>query len=449
MDHIMTWLTAFAFFFTLLLIYWRPKGLNEAIPATIGAMIVIFCGTVSMENLLDISSKVSGAALTIISTLIMALVLESVGVFHWVATYISEKAKGSGIRLFCYTNLLCFFMTIFFNNDGSIIITTPILLLIVNCFQLKRHQKLPYLISGALIATASSAPIGVSNIVNLIALKIINMDLYMHTAMMFIPSMIGLLFLFGMLLAVFYKDIPKMLPPAAISVHYNRFSHHLKTTSDWKPNKINARQIKWILVFVFLVRMSIFIASYLGIPEVTVAIAGSVILLGWRWYYAKTKPYDVLLKAPWHILVFATGMYVVIYGLNNIGFSDYLIRQLSPYIGEDLFPSIFVMGSAVSILSNVFNNHPALMIGTMALTNLNVEPIMLKAAYLASIIGSDIGSLLLPIGTLATLLWMHLLKRHHEKISWTDYMKITFVVIPPTVFVTLFVLYCWMMLFFI
>jgi arsenical pump membrane protein len=449
MDSIMTWITVFAFFFTLLLIYWRPKGLNEAIPAAIGAVIVIFCGTVTMENLLDISSKVSGAALTIISTLIMALVLESVGVFHWVAAHISERAKGSGIRLFCYTNLLCFLMTIFFNNDGSILITTPILLLIVNQFKLKKYQKLPYLISGALIATASSAPIGVSNIVNLIALKIINMDLYMHTAMMFVPSMIGLLFLFGMLLAVFYKDIPKVLPSVTISVLYDRFAHPLKTTSVWKSNKINARQIKWILVFVFLVRISIFIASYLGIPEVAVAIAGSVILLGWRWYYAKTKPYDVLLKAPWHILVFATGMYVVIYGLNNICFSDYLIHQLSPYIGNDLFPSIFIMGSTVSILSNVFNNHPALMIGTMALTMINADPIILKSAYLASIIGSDIGSLLLPIGTLATLLWMHILKKHHEKISWSTYMKITFVVIPPTVVFTLFVLYYWMLLFFI
>lgn len=89
------------------------------------------------------------------------------------------------------------------------------------------------------------------------------------------------------------------------------------------------------------------------------------------------------------------------------------------------------------------------MIGTMALTMINADPIILKSAYLASIIGSDIGSLLLPIGTLATLLWMHILKKHHEKISWSTYMKITFVVIPPTVVFTLFVLYYWMLLFFI
>lgn len=69
MVTIMTWITVLAFFFTLLLIFWRPKGINEAIPATIGAAIVIICGTVSIENLNDIGSKVSGAAMTYIRIL--------------------------------------------------------------------------------------------------------------------------------------------------------------------------------------------------------------------------------------------------------------------------------------------------------------------------------------------------------------------------------------------
>ena len=110
------------------------------------------------------------------ATIVMAIVLESFGFFNWVAEKLAEKAKGSGIRLFWYVNLLCFLMTLFFNNDGSILITTPILVMLLNNMGLKNHQKIPYLLSGALIATASSAPIGVSNIVNLIALKIVHMS---------------------------------------------------------------------------------------------------------------------------------------------------------------------------------------------------------------------------------------------------------------------------------
>jgi arsenical pump membrane protein len=445
MVNTMTLMTIFAFFFTMILIYWRPKGLNEAIPSTIGAAIVIVSGAVSFSDLVDISTKVSGAALTIISTLVMALVLESIGFFHWIATILANRAKGSGIKLFWYTNLLCFLMTLFFNNDGSIIITTPILLLILNSFQLKKHQKLPYLISGALIATASSAPIGVSNIVNLIALKMINMDLYLQTAMMFVPSTLGLLFLLGMLFLVFHKDIPKKLPPIIIPIDFhNAFNHPLKN----RPTKVSTKRMKFVLLFVLMVRISLFVASYIDIPVEIVAITGSLILLGWRWYYLKIKPRDLLLKAPWHIFVFAFSMYVVIYGLNNIGLTSYLIKILKPYVANNLFNSTLIMGGTLSFLSNIFNNHPALMIGTLTLTQMDLDATILKTVYLANIIGSDIGSLLLPIGTLATLLWMHILKKYKYKISWSTYMKITFIVIPPTVIFTLIALYYWVSTFF-
>lgn len=84
-------------------------------------------------------------------------------------------------------------MTLLFNNDGRILITTPIFILLLKNLRLKPHEQIPYLLSGALIATASSAPIGVSNIVNLIELKIVHMSLYMHAAMMFVPATLGLI----------------------------------------------------------------------------------------------------------------------------------------------------------------------------------------------------------------------------------------------------------------
>ncbi|GMB09615.1 arsenite efflux membrane protein ArsB [Thermolongibacillus altinsuensis] len=442
-------ITIVSFVLMMMFIFWRPRGLNETVSATLGAFMIVISGVVHFSDLIAISSKVSGAALTIISTLIMALVLESIGFFHWVATILVTKTRGSGIRLFWYTNLLCFLMTLFFNNDGSILITTPILLILLNRFRLKKHQKSPYLISGAIIATASSAPIGVSNMVNLISLKIIDMDLYVQTAMMFIPSMIGLLFLLGLLFLVFYKDIPKKLPSLSIPINFhNKLDHPLKNPQD-DYMKISQKKIIWVLVFVLAVRVSLFFTSYIGIPLEVTAIISSIILLGWRWYYLKIKPYDLLMKAPWHILLFAFSMYVVVYGLNRIGLIHYLIKILNHYIGDDFLYLSFAMGGTLSILSNVFNNHPALMIGTLTLTEMNLPSPMLEIAYLASIIGSDIGSLLLPIGTLATLLWMHLLKEYNNKIAWSTYVKITFIVIPPTVIFTLIMLYHWISIVFL
>ena len=88
------------------------------------------------------------------------------------------------------------------------------------------------------------------------------------------------------------------------------------------------------------------------------------------------------------------------------------------------------------------------MIGTLSLPSMGLDPITVKTVYLANIIGSDIGSLLLPIGTLATLIWMHILKREKIKISWFTYFKTTVIVIPPTVIFTLLALYAWIELVF-
>jgi arsenical pump membrane protein len=438
--------TILAFLGTLVMILWRPKGINEAIPAAIGAFIVLLSGSVSLSDLGVITDTISGAAITILATIVMAIVLESFGFFHWVAEKLAEKARGSGIRLFWYVNLLCFLMTLFFNNDGSILITTPILVMLLNNMGLKNHQKIPYLLSGGLIATASSAPIGVSNIVNLIALKIVHMTLWLHTAMMFVPATLGLLLLVTLLFLRFRKILPKTVPTDLKGIT-NPCYHPLRSAPRLGPKfaseKDRSKFMFYVLLFVFAVRVSLFIASFFSIPVSLVAVFGSLVLLGWRWAYLKIPPKDMLKKTPWYIIIFAFCMYTIIYGLKNIGLTDWLIRFMDPIISGSLLHASVMMGVLLTVLSNLFNNHPALMVGTLTLTNLHLDLLSLKIAYLANIVGSDMGSLLLPMGTLATLMWMHIVKRGKIKITWLEYMKVTFVVIPPTVLFTLVVLYFW------
>ncbi|EKN70048.1 arsenical pump family protein [Neobacillus bataviensis LMG 21833] len=361
-----------------------------------------------------------------------------------------KLSKGSGYSLFWYTLLLCFLMTLFFNNDGSILITTPILILILNNLKLKDCQKIPFLLSGALIATASSAPIGVSNIVNLIALKIIGMDLYVQTEMMFVPGVLGLLFLSFLLYLVFKKDIPTKVGfhSYSIPLQKNRPFHPLQKNSENLFHQQKKLMIN-MLIFVFLVRISLFVASFIGISVSLVAVCGSVILLFWRWVYLKVNPKDVIGKIPWHILIFAFSMYVIIFGLHNIGLTSILIDNLKPLVHDSLLHASLTMGIITAFLSNIFNNHPALMISTLALTDMGLDPLIMKTVYLANIIGSDIGSLILPIGTLATLIWMHILKKNKIKITWVEYMKVTILVIPPTLIFTLISLYLWLLLVFV
>ncbi|RRN74381.1 arsenic transporter [Peribacillus simplex] len=449
--HFEIGMTIFVFVMTMIVILWRPGGINEAWPASIGALIILLTGIVSHGDILDIINKIGGASITIMATIVMAVILESFGFFHWAAARLASLARGSGYRLYWYIQLLCFLMTLLFNNDGSIMITTPILILLLKNLRLKPHEAIPYLLSGALIATASSAPIGVSNIVNLIALQIVHMTLYMHTAMMFVPATLGLLFMSWLMFVVVKKKLPKKLPDISYDIEESFFTknfHPLKGKMSVETKRQRTKFMLKVLLYVFVVRCLLFVASYFSIPIEWVAVLGSLSLLVWRWYHLRTNPVDILKKTPWHILIFAFSMYVIIYGLHNVGLTTILVEICEPIVNQGLMSASLVMGGLVSILSNIFNNHPALMIGTITLTEMGLDPITLKTIYLANIIGSDMGSLLLPIGTLASLIWMHILKQNKMKIKWKDYLSVSLIVIPITTVVTLLLLYFWVQMIF-
>lgn len=444
-------IASLVFLSTMLVIFVRPREVNEAWPATIGAIIIILAGIVSLDDVIDIINKIGGASITIISTVVMAVILESFGFFNWVATRIVSLSKGSGYRLYWYIQLLCFGMTLLFNNDGSILITTPILILLLKNMRLKPHQQIPYLISGALVATASSAPIGVSNLVNLIALEIVDMSLWMHTLMMFVPATLGLLFMSYLMYIIVKNKLPVTLPESLVNIEESFFTknfHPLKTNISLETKQKRTKFMFKILFFVLIVRGMLFVASYVNIPIEIVAVISSLILLLWRGYHLRTNPMDILKKTPWHILIFAFSMYVIIYGLHNVGLTALLVQWCEPIVNQGLFQASFIMGGLVSILSNLFNNHPALMIGTITLTEMGLDPITLKTIYLANIIGSDMGSLLLPIGTLASLIWMDILRKNKIKVTWKDYLSITIKVIPITTIVTLILLYFWVQMVF-
>ena len=194
-----------------------------------------------------------------------------------------------------------------------------------------------------------------------------------------------------------------------------------------------------MLIFVFIMRISLFVASFIGISVSLVAVIGSIVLLIWRWVRIGVSPKDMLFKTPWHILIFAFNMYIIIYGLHNIGLTNFLVEQLSSLVQGSLFHASITMGVLTGVLSNLFNNHPALMVATISLTEMGLQPLTMKTVYLANIIGSDIGSLLLPIGTLATLIWMHILKANKIVITWMEYLRVTIIVIPPTLIFTLII----------
>lgn len=466
----LVWITLIVFALSVFFLMWRPKGMNEAVPPAIGAAVLIMAGIVTVADLYQIVHIVSGAAITILSTIVMSIVLENIGLFRWAAYNIVRRAKGSGILLYWYVILLCFLMTLFFNNDGSILITTPIIIQIVTILNLKMHEKIPYLVAGALVATASSAPIGVSNLANLIALNIVGLDLNTYTYYMFLPSMLGISSIVILLFLYFYKEIPRRIsgfPPAASSPYppdvprgyyslgiVEKWAHHHENrpNSTYHPlagsAEANKETIDWwlfrvCLFLVVVIRAGFFAGSAVGIPIEWIAVFGALLLVVLRTFRIRKSPVDVLKKTPWHIILFAFSIYVIVFSLHNIGLTAFIVNHLKGLILMGDFHAVISYGLFITVMSNLLNNLPSVMIGTLALTDMGLSEHTMQVSYLANIIGSDIGSLLTPVGTLATLIWMYLLRKNNIPMKWNHYFKITLTVIPIGLFVSLVSLFLW------
>ncbi|MCM3174260.1 MULTISPECIES: arsenic transporter [unclassified Paenibacillus] len=443
MSDYQMWLTFGVFIITVIFLMWRPGGLNESIPTSLGALLLILTGVSSYAHIVGIFGIVSGAAVTILSTIVMSIILDSIGFFRWIALNMIEKARGSGFRLFWLVLLLCFLMTIFFNNDGSILITTPIIIRICFILRLKMHQQLPYLISGALIATASSAPIGLSNLANLIALQMVGLNLNTYTQMMFVPSMLAIIVMTVLLFYYFRRSIPKVIHHFPVSLQSSSGSGYHPLQTDETENKVDWWLFRVCIGIVVFIRAGYFLAEQVGIRMEVVALTGVILMLIVRWYRTRTGLKDVITQTPWHILLFAFSIYVIVDSLHRAGMTASIIQWMKPMIEGGNASIIAVSGLMLTLLSNLFNNLPSVMIGTFAVTDLQLSESQLHLAYLANILGSDIGALLTPIGTLATLIWMYILKTHHIRVSWKQYMKVTIIVVPISLIVSLISLFIW------
>ncbi|MBA5961053.1 arsenical efflux pump membrane protein ArsB, partial [Pseudomonas lactis] len=145
----------------------------------------------------------------------------------------------------------------------------------------------------------------------------------------------------------------------------------------------------------------------------------------------------VLKEAPWQVVIFSLGMYLVVYGLKNAGLTDHIAQILNVFAGYGVWGASLGTGLLTALLSSIMNNMPTVLVGALSIHAAEVDGVVQQAMVYANIIGCDLGPKITPIGSLATLLWLHVLARKNITISWGYYFKTGIVLTVPILVATL------------
>lgn len=417
------WLAGAIFVLTIVLVIWQPKGLGIGWSATLGAVLALLLGVVHLGDIPVVWNIVWNATATFIAVIIISLLLDESGFFEWAALHVARWGKGHGRLLFTYIVLLGATVAALFANDGAALILTPIVIAMLLALGFSAGATLAFVMAAGFIADTASLPLIVSNLVNIVSADFFNIGFNEYASVMVPVDIAAISATLVMLHLFFRKDIPA--------------TYDLQKLREPKAaiRDLNTFKTGWGVLALLLV--GFFGLEPLGVPVSLVAAVGAFILFVVAKKGHAIDTTKVLRGAPWQIVIFSLGMYLVVYGLRNAGLTDYLSSVLNSLAEQGLWVATMGTGFLVAFLSSIMNNMPTVLIGALSIDGSNATGVIKEAMIYANVIGSDLGPKITPIGSLATLLWLHVLAQKNINITWGYYFRVGIVMTLPVLFVTL------------
>lgn len=406
------------FLFTMALVIFQPKGLKIGSSAVIGAALAYVFGVVSFGDMVEVSVIVWDATLSFIGIIILSMVLDEIGFFEWCAIKMAKLSGGNGHKMFVYSLLLGAFVSALFANDGAALILTPILLSKMRLLQLNAKTIVAFLLAGGFISDSASLPFVFSNLTNIVTAGYFGIGFADYMQNMLLPFVVSVFISILVLWVVLRRDIPKTVDIALLK------------DSDSVLKDKPLFYFSWIFLAILL--GGYFLGDALHLPISVFALGGGVLFLFIASQRKAAKFYLTLKSAPWQVVWFSVGLYIVVYGLKNAG----LTSEISLIVGELLKfgepVAVVGVGFLAATLSAVMNNMPTVMVMDIAL-----KPHANELLAYANIIGCNLGPKMTPFGSLATLLWLHVLEKKGIKIGFWEYSKFGILVTPPILLIVL------------
>ncbi|KTT23099.1 arsenic transporter [Pseudacidovorax intermedius] len=411
------------FVFTLVLVMWQPRGLGIGWSASAGALVAMALGVVHPSDIPVVWGIVWNATATFVAVIVISLLLDEAGFFKWAALHVARWGRGSGARLFALIVLLGAAVAALFANDGAALILTPIVMAMLVALGFSPAATLAFVMAAGFIADTASLPLVVSNLVNIVSADFFGIGFDAYASVMVPVNLAAVAASLVVLYLYFRRDVPAGYDIGQLKAPRQAIRDRATFRAGWAVLALLLGGFFWL--------------EPLGVPVSAVAAAGAAVLLAVAARGRVISTRKVLRGAPWQIVVFSLGMYLVVYGLRNARLTDHLARLLDQVAHGGIWGAAFGTGFVTAGLSAVMNNMPTVLVGALAIDQSAATGVVREAMVYANVIGCDLGPKITPIGSLATLLWLHVLSRKGMTIAWGDYFRVGLVLTLPVLAVTL------------
>jgi arsenical pump membrane protein len=409
------------FIFTLTLVIWQPRGLGVGWSATLGAIIALAVGAVSLQDIPVVWAIVWNATATFIAIIIISPAGR--GGFLRVggpACGALGGAVSSPVRLL-HPAWRCRFGVVRQRWCGAD--PHPHRHVDADRAALFPATTLAFVMAAGFIADTASLPLVVSNLVNIVSADYFGLGFADYAAVMVPVNLASIGATLLVLWLFFRRDLPQRYPADTLPAPSSAIR-------DPATFAVGGATLLLLLV-------GLFALEPLGIPVSVVAGVCAALLFAVAARGHRISTRRVLREAPWQVVIFSLGMYLVVYGLKNAGLTDLLARLLDQLAAHGLWSATLGTGLLAALLSSVMNNLPSVLVGALSIQASGAEGLVREAMIYANVIGCDLGPKITPIGSLATLLWLHVLARKGMRISWGYYFKVGLVLTLPVLLITL------------
>jgi arsenical pump membrane protein len=389
---------------TLALILIRPRGISEAWVAAGGAAAMVLLGPMRLGDVPDVIRETADVLFFLAGMMVLTVLVEQAGVFEVLAEWCARIAGGSGIALFCLVFLLGALVTALLSLDVTVIVLTPI----VYAVTLRRGlNALPFMFACTFVANTASLVFPISNLTNLLVYHELAIGFPTFAAHMWLPNLAAVVTNLLVFLWLFRAQLPRRFETETLAP---------LPAVDW-----------WLLAAATVLAATLVGLFALGLthrPLAWAALGGAAILFAIGTAGHRIAPRSLGREVAWPVLVFVVGMLLVVRGLER-GWLDGASFRVPANPTAALLSGVV----ATTIGSNVVNNVPMTLLAIPVIER-TAGPARDALAY-GVLVGANIGPTLTTYGSLATMLWLAIVRRRGLDVSTRDYLRVGLLGTPP------------------